>query len=179
VREGDCCPVCGEKVLYKRGIEVGHIFQLGTKYTEALGVNFLDQNGKSKPVVMGTYGIGISRLIAAIVEQHHDEKGIIFPKQVAPYTVNILISNIKNKKQVEIGEALYNKLIDAGVDVILDDRKERFGFKIRDAELLGFPFTIIVGNNVENGEVELMDRKRNFKESLNIDSVFDKVMKLI
>ena len=179
VREGDICPICGGRLEYRKGIEVGHIFQLGTTYSEKLEANFLDQQGKSHPIVMGTYGIGVSRLISAIVEQSHDDRGIVLPKEVAPYKLNILISNIKNSDEVELGEKIYNHFQDLGVPVILDDRKERFGFKIRDAELIGFPYTLIIGKSLKNGEVEILHRKENRKERIAVDSVIQRVEELI
>ena len=179
VREGDICPTCGGRLEYRKGIEVGHIFQLGTTYSEKLEANFLDQQGKSHPIVMGTYGIGVSRLISAIVEQSHDDRGIVLPKEVAPYRLNILISNIKNSDEVELGEKIYNHFQDLGVPVILDDRKERFGFKIRDAELIGFPYTLIIGKSLKNGEVEILHRKENRKERIAVDSVIQRVEELI
>ena len=179
VREGDICPTCGGKLEYRKGIEVGHIFQLGTTYSEKLEANFLDQQGKSHPIVMGTYGIGVSRLISAIVEQSHDDRGIVLPKEVAPYRLNILISNIKNSDEVELGEKIYNHFQNLGVPVILDDRKERFGFKIRDAELIGFPYTLIIGKSLKNGEVEILHRKENRKENIAIDKVIERVEELV
>ncbi|HIO70427.1 MAG TPA: proline--tRNA ligase [Campylobacterales bacterium] len=179
VREGDMCPTCGGRLEYRKGIEVGHIFQLGTTYSEKLEANFLDQQGKSHPIVMGTYGIGVSRLISAIVEQSHDDRGIVLPKEVAPYRLNILISNIKNSDEVELGEKIYNHFQSLGVPVILDDRKERFGFKIRDAELIGFPYTLIIGKSLKNGEVEILHRKENRKEKIAIDKVIERVEELV
>lgn len=134
---------CGGKLSFKKGIEVGHIFQLGTKYSATLEANFSDENGRAKPFEMATFGIGVSRLVASVIEQNHDESGCIWTKETAPYMVNIMISNIKETPQVELGEALYSKLKESGVETILDDRKDRFGFKMKDAELIGFPYTVI------------------------------------
>ncbi|EJF06617.1 prolyl-tRNA synthetase, family II [Thiovulum sp. ES] len=169
VQEGDHCPHCGKSLEYKKGIEVGHIFQLGTQYSEKLDANFLDQNGKSRPFVMGTYGIGVSRLLAGIVEQHHDDLGMVLPPLVSPYLVNILVSNVKNSDEVEFGEYLYQHLQENGVSAILDDRKDRFGFKIKDAELIGFPLTVIIGKSLKDGEVELYYRKEKRKEKVSKD----------
>ena len=179
VRQGDSCSVCSEKLEYKKGIEVGHIFQLGTEYAEKLNANFLDENGKSKPLVMGTYGIGVSRLIAGIVEQSHDEKGIILPTQIAPYKLNILVSNVKKSEELEFGEKIYSHFQNLNVPTILDDRKERFGFKIKDAELIGFPFTLIIGKSLKDGNVEILHRATNEKEAVSVDEVISKLEELL
>ena len=179
VNEGDLCPYCSGKLSFTKGIEVGHIFKLGTTYSAALKAEFLDENGKAQPFVMGTYGMGVSRLVAAIIEQHHDEKGCIWTKESAPYSVNIMISNIKDEAQVALGEELYEKLLDAKVEVILDDRKERFGFKMNDAELIGFPYTIIIGKELENGVVQIYHRATSEKEDCTKDAVYSKIMELL
>ena len=180
VNEGDVCPVCKEgKLSFTKGIEVGHIFKLGTTYSEALKAEFLDENGKAKPFVMGTYGMGVSRLVAAIIEQHHDENGCKWTKASAPYLVNIMISNIKDAAQTEFGESLYKMLLDAGVEVMLDDRKERFGFKMKDAELIGFPYTVIVGKELANGNVQIYDRMTTQKETIPKEQAFERIMELI
>jgi len=180
VNEGDICPVCNKGTLsFTKGIEVGHIFKLGTTYSEALKAEFLDENGKAQPFVMGTYGMGVSRLVAAVIEQHHDENGCKWTKATAPYMVNIMVSNIKDEEQFSFGENLYEKLQNAGVEVIFDDRKERFGFKMKDAELIGFPYTVIVGKELANGNVQIYDRMSTQKTTLSKDEVFDKVMDLV
>ena len=179
VNEGDSCPHCNGTLSFTKGIEVGHIFKLGTTYSEALKANFLDENGKAQPFVMGTYGMGISRLVASVIEQHHDENGCIWTKATAPYMVNIMVSNIKDEAQMAAGEKLYQELLDAGVDVMLDDRKERFGFKMKDAELIGFPYTIIIGKELVNGNVQVYDRKSTEKTAVNAEEIFTKVMELI
>jgi prolyl-tRNA synthetase len=179
VNEGDICPYCNGTLSFTKGIEVGHIFKLGTTYSSALKAEFLDENGKAQPFVMGTYGMGVSRLVAAVIEQHHDEQGCIWTKATAPYMVNIMISNIKEDSQVELGEELYAKLQVAHVEVMLDDRKERFGFKMNDAELIGFPYTIIIGKELENGLVQIFERKTKESTSVSKDDVFSKIMDLI
>ena len=179
VKEGDTCPKCCGKLSFTKGIEVGHIFKLGTTYSKALKAEFLDENGKAQPFEMGTYGMGVSRLVAAIIEQHHDENGCIWTKETAPYMVNIMISNIKDEEQVTLAEKLYADLQEARVEVILDDRKDRFGFKMKDAELIGFPYTIIIGKELANSEVQIFDRKTKEKISVNKDDIFDKIMELI
>jgi len=170
---------CGAKLSFKKGIEVGHIFQLGTKYSAALEANFNDENGRAKPFEMATFGIGVSRLVAAIIEQNHDKDGCIWTKSTTPYMVNILVSNIKDDEQVKLGEDLYNKLLANGVEVILDDTKERFGFKMKDAELIGFVYTIIIGKELADGKVEIYERKTKTKISVDANNVFTKIMELI
>lgn len=170
---------CGAALHFKKGIEVGHIFQLGTKYSAALEANFSDENGRAKPFEMATFGIGVSRLVAAVIEQNHDEDGCIWTRATAPYLVNIMISNIKETSQVELGEALYAKLVESGVDTMLDDSKERFGFKMKDAELIGFPYTIIIGKELENGLVQIFDRKTKENIPVAADNIYGKIMELV
>jgi prolyl-tRNA synthetase len=170
---------CGADLSFKKGIEVGHIFQLGTKYSEPLEAKFSDENGRAKAFEMATFGIGVSRLIASVIEQNHDESGCIWTKETAPYMVNIMISNIKEQAQVDLGEELYTRLQDAGVEVMLDDRKERFGFKMKDAELIGFPYTVIVGKELANSMVQIFDRKTKEKTSVHVDEVYEKLMEMI
>jgi prolyl-tRNA synthetase len=170
---------CGGSLSFKKGIEVGHIFQLGTKYSSALEAHFSDENGRAKPFEMATFGIGVSRLIAAVIEQNHDENGCIWTKETAPYMVNILVSNVKDEAQSALGEELYDRLRVLHVEVMLDDRKERFGFKMKDAELIGFPYTVIIGKELENGLVQILDRKTKEITSVNSEDVFTKIMELI
>lgn len=179
VNAGDSCPHCNGELSFTKGIEVGHIFKLGTTYSAALKAEYLDENGKAQPFIMGTYGMGVSRLVASVIEQHHDEKGCIWTKATAPYMVNIMISNIKDEAQNSLGEELYEKLQDAGVEVMLDDRKERFGFKMKDAELIGFPYTIIIGKELVNGEVQIFDRVSGEKLAVKTTEILDKIMELI
>ena len=180
VNEGDICPHCKEGTLsFTKGIEVGHIFKLGTTYSQALKAEFLDENGKAQPFIMGTYGMGVSRLVAAVIEQHHDDSGCIWTKATAPYMVNIMISNIKDEAQVLAGEELYKQLQDANVEVMIDDRKERFGFKMKDAELIGFPYTIIIGKELANGHVQIFDRATKEKTDIKSEEIFNKIMELI
>lgn len=178
VAEGDKCTCCGGELHYTKGIEVGHIFQLGTRYSKPLEANFLDENGKSKPFVMGTYGIGVSRLLSAIIEQHHDEKGAIWTNSVAPFLVDVVISNVKKEEEVKVGLDLYEKLKESDIETILDDRNERFGFKMGDFELIGFPYAIIVGKKVKDGIIELVDRKTLQKEEIKVQD-FDKILEII
>jgi prolyl-tRNA synthetase len=179
VNEGDICPYCNGELSFTKGIEVGHIFKLGTTYSEALKAEFLDENGKAQPFIMGTYGMGVSRLVASVVEQHHDDKGCKWTKETAPYMVNIMISNIKDEAQSELGEKLYGELQEAGVEVMLDDRKERFGFKMKDAELIGFPYTVIVGKELANGLVQIYNRQTTEKTSVVADEIYAKIMELV
>ncbi|MDA3909123.1 MAG: proline--tRNA ligase [Sulfurimonas sp.] len=170
---------CGATLIFKKGIEVGHIFQLGTRYSAALEANFSDENGKPKPFEMATFGIGVSRLVASVIEQNHDENGCIWTKETAPYTVNIMVSNIKDEAQMTLGEELYLKLLGEDVEVMFDDRKERFGFKMKDAELIGFPYTVIIGKELVNGLVQVYDRKTKEKISVNTGDIYSKIMELI
>ena len=180
VNEGDICSHCKEGTLsFTKGIEVGHIFKLGTTYSQALKAEFLDENGKAQPFIMGTYGMGVSRLVAAVIEQHHDDSGCIWTKATAPYMVNIMISNIKDEAQVLAGEELYKQLQDANVEVMIDDRKERFGFKMKDAELIGFPYTIVIGKELANGHVQIFDRATKEKTDIKSEEIFNKIMELI
>ncbi len=179
VKEGDGCPRCSGKLSYTKGIEVGHIFKLGTAYSKPLKAEFLNERGQAEPFLMGTYGMGVSRLVAAVIEQHHDEKGCIWTKTTAPYLVNVMVSNIKDEAQLALGEKLYSQLQEQGVEVIFDDRKERFGFKMKDAELIGFPYTVIVGKELANGMVQIMDRSTLEKTSVNADDIFETMMEMI
>ncbi|MDA7817551.1 proline--tRNA ligase [Sulfurimonas sp.] len=170
---------CGGKLSFKKGIEAGHIFQLGTKYSEALEANFNDENGRAKPFEMATFGIGVSRLVASVIEQNHDESGCIWTKATAPYIVNIMVSNIKDEMQMTLGEELYLKLLGDDIEVMFDDRKDRFGFKMKDAELIGFPYTVIIGKELENGIVQLYDRATKEKTSINTGDIYNKILELI
>ncbi|MBA1432906.1 MAG: proline--tRNA ligase [Epsilonproteobacteria bacterium] len=177
--EGDVCPYCEGELSFTKGIEVGHIFKLGTTYSAVLKAEFLDENGKSQPFIMGTYGMGVSRLVAAVIEQHHDDNGCKWTQATAPYMVNIMISNIKDEAQVELGEKLYGQLQESGVEVMLDDRKERFGFKMKDAELIGFPYTVIIGKELVNGQVQIYNRQTTEKTAVAADDIYTKIMELL
>ncbi len=179
VQEGDLCSCCGEPMRYTKGIEAGHIFQLGTQYSEPLGANFLDENGKAQPMVMGTYGIGVSRLLAAIIEQNHDDKGCIWTTESAPFDLHIIISNIKDEEQVTLGETLHEILRGKGLDVLLDDRKDRFGAKIKDYELLGVPHAIVIGKKLQEGLVELVTRRGLEKEEVSVNDIIELVLQRV
>ena len=158
-RAGDVCQHNPESLLTeKRGIEVGHIFQLGRKYSEAMESRFTNENGKTEPFWMGCYGIGVSRLAQAAVEQHHDDSGICWPTAIAPFEAIVVVANIQDETQAQLGEALYSELQNAGVDVLIDDRKERAGVKFKDADLIGIPWRIVVGRDASEGTVELVCR---------------------
>jgi len=160
MKEGDPCPHCGKPVRMTRGIEAGQVFKLGTKYSEALHATFLDENGREHPLVMGCYGIGVSRTMAAAVEQHNDEQGIIWPRSIAPYEVVVVPINAKNEAQFSLAEEIYCELQAAHVDVLLDDRKERAGVKFKDADLIGYPMRITVGPKaVEENQIEVKVRR--------------------
>ncbi|WDV45443.1 proline--tRNA ligase [Clostridiaceae bacterium M8S5] len=171
VRKGDKCPKCDSKLNQERGNEVGNIFQLGTKYSDGLNATFLDENGKERKIYMGSHGIGVSRTLAAIIEQYHDENGIIWPLSVAPYHVLVTVVNTKNEKQVELGEKLYKELLDKGIEVMIDDRMERAGVKFKDAELIGIPYRITVGKKADDNIVEFVERKTLEKKEINADDV--------
>lgn len=180
VQEGNLCSCCGGKLQYTKGIEAGHIFQLGTKYSEAMNANFLDENGKAKPFIMGCYGIGVSRLVAAVIEQNHDDKGCIWTKETAPFMVDIIVSNSKKEEEAKAGEEIYEKLNRAGIDTILDDRvNARFGFKMGDFELIGFPYAVVIGKKLPEGFVEIVDRKTLEKIDVKIEDVLSKIVELI
>ena len=171
VQEGDLCPKCGGILRYTKGIEAGHIFQLGTRYSEPLGCTFLDENGKAKPMVMGTYGIGVSRLLAAIIEQHHDEKGCIWTKASAPFDLYVMVSNVKDEAQLALGEKVYETLKDKGIDVLFDDRKDRFGAKMKDYELIGIPHAVIIGKKLAEDKVEFVTREGLVKEEVSAEEI--------
>lgn len=153
--EGDACPACGEPLAFTKGIEIGHIFKLGTKYSEAMGASFLDRNGRESVPVMGCYGIGVSRLVAAIAEQHAGENGIRWPAAVAPYQVHLIPLNWKDAAQRELALKLEQQLADAGYSVLVDDREERAGVKFNDSELFGLPVQIVIGRGAAEDKVEL------------------------
>lgn len=174
IESGEKCPKCGSEVTIARGTEVGHIFKLGTKYSAAMNATFIDENGKNVPFVMGCYGIGVTRTMASIIEQHHDENGIIWPLSVAPYHVSVIPVNIKDEAQMKIANKLYDELRKIGVDAILDDRNERPGVKFKDSELIGIPMRVTVGKKITDGEVEFKLRDGEM-EVIKIEYVLEKV----
>ena len=163
---------CGAKLYFKKGIEVGHIFQLGDKYTKPLKAQFLDENGKAQNIIMGTYGIGISRLIAAVIEQNHDEKGCIWTKTTSPFMCEVIVSNAKKEDELNTAMKIYEELKQNSISTLIDNRvKERFGFKMKDFELLGFPFAIVVGKKLEDGIVEVINRRNSKKVDVKLDEI--------
>ena len=172
-QDGDLCPACGEgHYRLFRGIEVGHVFFLGTKYSEAMGCSYLDENGKDKPMVMGCYGIGVTRIISAAIEQHHDEYGISWPVPLAPFEVAVMPLQVKDEELVKAAEGIYQGLLDAGVDAVIDDRPVRPGFKFNDADLVGYPYQVILGKKgLANGIVELKDRHTGEKQDVPMDQL--------
>lgn len=179
VESGEGCPRCDSGVLevYK-GMEIGHIFKLGTKYSESMGAMVLTQEGKQVPLIMGCYGIGVDRIISAAVEQQHDADGIIWPKSLAPFDVVVTITNMKQDDLREAGEKLYRDLEKAGLDVLLDDRDERAGVKFKDADLIGIPYRITVGKKIAEGVVEVYDRRAKQSEDAKLADVVERVQKL-
>ena len=180
ITKDDVCPKCGGALEHAKGIEVGQVFKLGTKYSEALQATFLDQNGRPNPMIMGCYGIGVSRTLAAAIEQYHDENGIIWPRPIAPFEAVIVPINAKDEALMSTSHTIYTALKDAGVDVLLDDRKDRAGVKFKDADLIGYPLRITVSKNtLENNEVEIQIRKSGEALPCAIDSVATKVAELL
>lgn len=179
VKEGDTCPNCGGKLIFKKGIEVGNTFKLGTKYSESLGLNYLGDDNKTHPVVMGCYGIGIERILSAIVEQNNDEKGIIWPINVAPYKIAIVVINPKEEQQLELGEKLYKTFNDLGIDTLIDDRTERAGVKFNDIDLIGIPIRITIGKKINENIVEIKLRKEQESRECKVDNIVEEVNNII
>ena len=176
IQPGEPCPKCNKRLELARGIEVGQVFKLGTKYSEALNATYLDEKGQENLLIMGCYGIGVTRTMAACVEQNYDEHGIIWPKTIAPYHVIIVPISAKEPEQMNIAENLYNKLIAAGVEVILDDRNERPGVKFKDADLIGFPVRLTIGKkSVTEGLVEFKLRTEKEVVDIALDEIIEKV----
>ena len=172
VEAGEGCPRCDTGTLEVfKGMEIGHIFKLGTKYSDSMGATVLTQDGKEVPIVMGSYGIGVERIITAAVEQHHDADGIIWPKSLAPFDVVVTITNMKQDDLRAAGEKLYEELQSAGFDVLLDDRDERAGVKFKDADLIGIPYRVTIGKKIADGMVELFDRSTKKSEDVRIGDV--------
>lgn len=176
---GDACPVCGAPVKHARGIEVGQVFKLGTKYSEAMKAYYKDENMKDHPIVMGCYGIGVTRTMAAIIEQHHDDNGIVWPIAVAPYHVIITVMKPDDETQAKVADQIYSELTAAGVEVMLDDRKERPGVKFKDADLLGIPVRITVGRGAADGMIEYKMRRDADKEEMSAAEGIKKAIDVI
>lgn len=179
IKESDKCPQCGKPVKCARGIEVGQVFKLGVKYSESMGAYYKDENMMQRLIVMGCYGIGVTRTLAAIVEQHHDENGIIWPVSVAPYHVIITVVNMKDGEQVKLGEKIYSKLSNTGLEVLLDDRDERAGVKFKDADIIGIPIRITVGKRAVENIVEYKPRKEADKIEMSVEKAIESAKKYI
>jgi prolyl-tRNA synthetase len=178
--EGDSCPRCGKPLSITRGIEVGHIFKLGTKYSKAMNAVYLDEDGKSIEMVMGCYGIGVGRTVAAAIEQSHDKDGIIFPAAIAPFTVIVVPVNTSDEVQVQIAEKIYQELMDKGVDAIIDDRDERAGIKFKDADMVGIPVRVTVGKfAVKENSVDIKIRKTGEVRKADVDEAVSAVIECI
>src|SRR5207249_2048843 len=179
VTSGEACPRCEAGVLevYK-AMEIGHIFKLGTKYSASMGATVLTQDGKEIPIVMGSYGIGVERIMASAIELHHDKDGIIWPKTIAPFDVIVTVTNMKDDNLRETGENLYKDLNRAGLEVLLDDREERAGVKFKDADLIGIPYRITIGKKISDGLVELFERQTKTSEDVKFGDIVARVQKL-
>ncbi len=178
ISEGDICPVCGGRIHFAHGIEVGNTFKLGTKYSKAMGLQYLDQNNKLQDVWMGSYGIGPARAMAALVEQNADENGINWPAHIAPFQCAVVVISMKDEVQAQLGDQLHDALIKAGIDTVLDDRDERPGVKFKDMELIGIPFRITVGRKAKDGIVEIKPRVGDSIE-VSVDEAVAEIQKLL
>ncbi len=179
VEAGDFCPQCGKPLKVTRGIEVGNIFQLGTKYSAPMNAVYLDANGKTQPYIMGCYGIGVTRTAAAAVEAHHDEWGIKWPLSIAPYHVVVVPVSTQDEAQMKVAEEIYQKLLSDGVEAVLDDRNERPGVKFKDADLIGFPYRITVGKTITEGNVEFVERSNGEKIVMTPQQAVEKVVNAV
>ena len=181
VESGESCLKCGSPLKVANAIELGHIFKLGTKYSEALNVSFLDENGQAKPVIMGSYGIGIERIIACHIEQSHDENGIIWHKALAPYHVHVIAVSMNSKDTVMAANQVYRQLTEAGIETLFDDRANVSpGFKFKDADLLGVPFQVIVGEKgLKNGQLEIKRRKTGVRTMVAKGEIVAELKKLL
>ena len=179
VEAGDFCPQCGKPLKVTRGIEVGNIFQLGTKYSKPMNAVYLDANGKTQPYIMGCYGIGVTRTAAAAVEAHHDEWGIKWPLAIAPYHVVVVPVSTQDETQMKVANEIYEKLLNSGVEVVLDDRNERPGVKFKDADLIGFPFRVTVGKTISEGNVEFVERSNGEKLLMTPQNAIEKVVNAV
>lgn len=179
VKEGDICPKCGGNIYFKKGIEIGNLFKLGTKYAEKLGLTYLDENNQEQVVTMGSYGIGPGRILASIVEQKHDENGLVLPMNIAPFQVAIVVISDKDEKQMQIANEIYDELTKNNVETILDDRDERPGVKFKDMDLIGIPIRITVGKKIEDNKVELKLREENESQDIDIKDIYNSIYKII
>ncbi|HHU28364.1 TPA: proline--tRNA ligase [bacterium] len=179
VQENDECIRCHEPLKIERGIEVGQIFKLGTKYSNSMNCTYLSEEGKTEPMVMGCYGIGVTRTLSAVVEQYHDEHGIIWPKNIAPYHVVVIPIDYKNSEQQILADKIYEQLNNENYEVVLDDRNAKAGFKFKDWDLIGIPYALIVGRKASEGIVELKTRNGNLKEELSLEEALNKIKELL
>lgn len=179
IEEGDKCPKCGKPIKTAQGIEVGHIFKLGTKYSDALGLTYQDEDGKSKTIIMGCYGIGVTRCLAAAIEQNNDDNGIIWPVSIAPYQAIVIPANSKSEEQTQMAEKIYENLLSKGIETLLDDRDERAGVKFKDADLIGIPVRIVVGKKCGEGIVEYKERTVDSASDKTVDEAVRDVVEFI
>lgn len=179
IQEGDVSPDGKGSIVFAKGIEVGHVFKLGTRYSEAMGASYLDENGRSQSIIMGCYGIGVSRTMAAVVEQFNDEKGIVWPKAIAPFDLHLITVNVKDEDQTELTDKLYKSLKDNRYDVLVDDRAERAGVKFADSDLIGLPIRITVGKKAAEGIVELKERSNGEVHEVHVDELLETISKLL
>ncbi len=179
VKEGDICSCCGKKLYFKKGIEIGNLFKLGTKYAKNLGLTYLDESNQEQVVVMGCYGIGVGRILASIIEQNNDEHGMVLPLNVAPYAVSLVQIDMKDDKQSEIAEHIYQELQKRGIEVLFDNRDERPGVKFKDMDLIGIPLRITIGKKINDNIVEFKVRKTGEQKDINIDDIINVTDKFI
>ena len=178
---GEECIKCGNKLDVFTAIELGHIFKLGTKYSDSMGAKFLDENGKEQPIIMGSYGIGVERVMACYIEQHNDENGLVWDKTLAPFHVHLMGLNLKKDEVVQASEKIYKEMTAEGIEVLFDDRIDaQAGFKFKDADLLGMPIQVIVGDKkLKENKVEVKIRKTGERFDVNIEEVIPKVQELL
>lgn len=181
VQEGDPCPRCNEGTLkFYRGIEIGHVFKLGTKYSDKLKATYLDTSGKAETMIMGCYGIGVSRILSAVIEQNHDDHGIVWPLALAPYQVHLVPVSVKDEVQMQLAQNLYEQLQNKGIEVLLDDRDERAGVKFKDADLIGLPVRIVIGKDAGEGRVEFVERsKPGMKSTVSVEEALERLKELL
>ncbi|MCF7927129.1 MAG: proline--tRNA ligase [Candidatus Izimaplasma sp.] len=173
LNDGDDCPVCGGTITTAQGIEVGNIFKLGTKYSESMNAKVINEDGQHIPVIMGCYGIGISRTLMASVEQHATDKGLLWPDEITPFHIHILPINVNNETHMTLANTLYTSLKEKGIEVLIDDRKERAGSKFKDSDLMGIPYRIVVGKDAKNGQVEFTNRYESETSLKTIEDILD------
>jgi prolyl-tRNA synthetase len=180
ISEGDSCPRCHAGVISSlKGIEIGHVFKLGTKYSEALGAKFLDASGKENPIIMGCYGIGVSRLLATYIEQNHDDLGIIWKPEIAPFHVHLVQVSLKDEAQQTVSNEIYETLTSHGIETLWDDRDERPGVKFNESDLMGIPVRIVIGKHASDGNVELIKRATNERRIVSKDKVLEAISDLL